>query len=104
MSNWYAVDDGKTIGHQGSEDGVIVIDEVHEDGARITLEKNTTSAPFGITCGIYGMMMHTTWCSDESKAFTMYESMKEAIQSILLIDPEDEDKIYSEINRFVSKY
>lgn len=38
---WYSFDNGSTIGTDGSENGVIIKDEEHELGARITLEKDT---------------------------------------------------------------
>jgi uncharacterized membrane protein len=56
---WHPFDDGGTIGTLGSESGTILRDDEHEGGARITLERDGCSAPFAITCGVYGSMVHT---------------------------------------------
>jgi len=47
--SWYRFDEGKTI------NGRTLLDEEHELGARITLEKvnSTPENYFEITCGIY---------------------------------------------------
>ena len=57
MTDWLPFENGTTIGATGSEGGVILRDELHPHGARITLEQ--TSTGFAITCGIYGWMVHT---------------------------------------------
>jgi len=44
-------EDGATLGQKGSESGVILRDEEHPQEARITLERDTRTAPFAITCG-----------------------------------------------------
>jgi len=49
---------------RGSEGGVIVRDEEHALGARITLETGCGIAPYAITCGIYGWMMHTCFLEE----------------------------------------
>ena len=67
-SGWYPFDKGVTVGQEGSEDGVILRDEEHPCEARITLERRVTAAPFAITCGIYGCMLHTRFFSIESEA------------------------------------
>jgi hypothetical protein len=48
--SWVALEKGATVGSRGSENGVILIDEEHSLGARITLERDGASAPFPITC------------------------------------------------------
>lgn len=65
---WNACSDGKTVGQDGSEEGAIVLDEEHTDGARITLERDSKTAPAAITCGVYGWMVHTRFFADESEA------------------------------------
>jgi hypothetical protein len=56
MAVWYPL---HNIGQKGSEEGIIPRDEEHPQEARIHLERDTRNAPFAITCGIYGCMMHT---------------------------------------------
>jgi len=80
---WYAFDGGGTIGAAGSEDGVIMRDDEHANGARITLERDSTIAPFAITCGIYGAMVHTRWFSSEAQAQHDYDAMKQALDAII---------------------
>jgi len=55
---WKPYDDGITIQNRGPENGIILYDEELREGARITLEKDGC-APYAITCGIYGLMVHT---------------------------------------------
>jgi len=47
-------ENGSTVGAIGSEDGTILRDELHPDGARITLEQMPTRS--AITCG------RRRWC------------------------------------------
>jgi hypothetical protein len=68
---------------RGSEGGRIVRDEEHVLGARITLEKECEIAPYAITCGIYGWMMHTCYLSEEDKAVEQYEAMKAELSDLL---------------------
>jgi hypothetical protein len=88
---WYAFDGGKSIGQHGSEDGVIIRDEEHGDGARITLERDSTHAPYAITCGIYGWMFHTRYFGSESEAQSEFQSMRDAIDKIVAAIPMETD-------------
>ena len=66
----------------GSDGGIIVADEEHPLGARITLERASDDSAFSITCGIYQWMMHTchfaTLRRQRSEAF---DAMKPAIST-----------------------
>ena len=64
---WQPFENGGTLGQIGSEEGIIVHDEEHSLGARISLERDTIVAPFAITCGIYGWMLHTRYFSSRTK-------------------------------------
>lgn len=79
---WKPFEQGVTIGQQGSERGRILSDEEHVDGARITLEEDGYH-PFGITCGVYGLMVHTAFASDKNEATSKYEAMKKDIHDFL---------------------
>jgi len=59
-SVWHPYERGGTIGQRGSEEGLIVLDEEHAAGARITLERERDSkiAPFAVTCGQNGLPSH----------------------------------------------
>jgi len=81
------VDETGWAGPRGSEGGTIVVDEEHALGARITLERDTSVAPYAITCGIYGWMMHTRYFADHDAAQRDYETMKASLSHILSLIP-----------------
>jgi hypothetical protein len=87
-NSWHPFDGGATLGQKGSEEGSIIRDEEHPLEARITLERDTVAAPFAITCGIYGCMMHTRFFSLESEACSQYDQMKGALSELLLTENE----------------
>lgn len=74
--------DETEIGTVGSESGTIILDLEYSDGARITLEKETSIAPFAITVGVYGLLMHTIYCSDESEATQKITVLKGLIEKV----------------------
>ena len=90
--NWLPCDGGSTIGTEGSESGVIVLDDEHPDGARITLERECSHAPFSVTCGIYGWMFHTRYFSSRAEADAEIEAMKDGISFILSSIPNTNDQ------------
>ncbi|HEY1804819.1 MAG TPA: hypothetical protein VGG45_10080 [Terracidiphilus sp.] len=83
VPSWRPFQDGATLGLPGSEEGVVVRDEEHSLGARITLEREPGVAPFAITCGIYGWMMHTCFLSSEAEAESQYDLMKNSLSELL---------------------
>jgi hypothetical protein len=109
---WRAFDGGNSLGKHGSEDGKIIRDEELIDGARITLEGGGQTAPFAITCGIYGWMVHTRFFNSESEAQLQFGSMKDAIVEILrriplATDPEAESQFSTaseSINEFINRF
>lgn len=110
--SWHPFDDGKSIGGRGSEGGIILRDEEHADGARVTLERDGHTAPFSITCGIYGWMVHTCFQSTESEGQNVFEQMKTELAKIistipLAADPDVETKsqlVCESISEFVKKF
>jgi hypothetical protein len=80
---WHAYGDGTSVGTMGSEGGTIVLDEEHADGARITLEQDSHTAPWAITCGVYGLMFHTRFFASRPTAEAEYEDMKRALNAIV---------------------
>ena len=98
---WQPCDNGKTINTIGSENGLIIKDEKHTDGARITLEKDGNT-PFAITCGIYGVMVHTVFAPNYVEAAEKYQAMKEEIACFLLDEDEDLDDDWC--SRFVDMF
>ena len=79
---WESFDQGASIGTQGSENGTIIRDDEHTAGARITLEENGHQ-PFGITCGVYGLMVLTAFASTREEADIKYEAMRSDIGKFL---------------------
>ena len=91
-------DGGSSIGRHGSENGVILRDEEHMDGARITLEQDGRIAPVSITCGIYGRMVHTCSFAERERAESEYKGMKKGLSEVadlipLAADPTVDDKL-----------
>jgi len=116
---WQPFRSGSTLGKTGTEAGVILRDEEHIEGARITLERSATKkllrrpvVQFAITCGIYGWMVHTRFFSSEEKAVREYDRMKPELAAILekvplLTDPElntKTDRVTDEIGGFVERF
>ena len=96
----------------GTEGGVIVRDDVHDDGARITLEKLAGETNYAITCGIYDWMVHTRFFNTKLAAYHAFEAMKNDMDAIIAAiplknDPERERKMdvaSQTMSRFVDKY
>lgn len=82
-NEWVEFDGRSTIGLRGSEEGTTIKDEEHPLGARITLERDTRTSPYSITCGIYGWIVHTRFFGSGLEASQSYEEMKLAITEIL---------------------
>lgn len=101
-SMWNVFNNGLTKGTIGTENGKIIKDEEHSNGARITLEKDANKIPFAITCGIYSIMFHTVYVSNEADFLQKYVNMKEDIHSIL--GELDENNVSDLISQFVDKY
>ena len=106
------VDETGTPAQVGTEGGTIVVDEEHALGARITLEQDGVIAPFAITCGIYGWIVHTRFFASRDDARHAYEAMKPELGTILEAiplksDPEVDDKsarISDAISDFVTRF
>jgi hypothetical protein len=103
MGNWKSFDTGHTIGQVGSENGIIIRDEVFQDQSRITLEKGSAIAPFAITCGVFGWMLHTRYFGDQAQANADFEKMKEELARIVRLLAETED-ITVEVEEFIKLF
>jgi hypothetical protein len=108
---WRQFNKGQSIGERGSESGIIIRDEEHDDGARVTLERGGHN-PFSITCGIYGWMVHTAFFASEHDAQKTFEQMELEIENILHVIPAVDDseadaksdEVYKAIVALVSKF
>lgn len=105
---WKPYESGSTVGAKGSESGVIVLDEEHSGGSRITFERDCRSAPFTITCGVYGLMVHTRFFGDEGQGREQYDQMKTDLAVFVEQLPDCSDGVPDEairaLDAFVQKY
>lgn len=107
---WHIAEHGSTLGQHGSEQGLILRDEEHELGARITIENGCRTAPFAITCGIYGWMVHTRFFNDQAEAEAQYEAMKNSLDELLEAAEETAEEdggrkvLFDGITKFVDTY
>tara|TARA_R110000868_G_scaffold94569_1_gene260872 strand:+ start:8530 stop:8883 length:354 start_codon:yes stop_codon:yes gene_type:complete len=110
--HWSAFISDGGVSETGSEGGTIMLDEEHDYGARITLERDSHVAPFAITCGIYGWMVHTRYFRLESSARGAFEAMKSDLDEIIVSIPFDADPLKDQkmnavmraLSAFVDKY
>ena len=99
-------------GARGSEGGEVLCDEEYDGCARITLEQGGRAAPFAITCGIYGWMVHTRFFRDGAAAEGSYKAMKSDLAAIVEAIPLEEESdlkarisaSMAAIERFVAKF
>ena|SRR5688572_13290760 len=103
MSNWSSYNFGKSIGATG-EGGVILYDEEHTDGARITLKR--AKSYVSVSLNIYGWMDHTRFFNSDMDAQREYRAMRTTINTVLdLINNEASDiKIWEAISEFVRRF
>ncbi len=87
-------------GEKGSENGLIICDEEYKCSCRITLEK--CPKYYAITCGVYGAMVHTSFCSEED-SLVKYEAMKKELADFIDKDT-TEDEEYDFFAAFSLKY
>lgn len=86
---WRPFESGATVGQPGSEGGVTVRDDEHDAGSRITLERDCDSAPWAVTCGIYGWFFHTRFLGSEAEA--EFPAMQDGLVAILKVFPQGDD-------------
>lgn len=98
---WEFAENGKTINTYGTESGEILRDEEYKHSCRITLEKNCGSIPYAITCGVYGLMVHTVYAGSEQEALAKYDAMKNELQKFIDDDTAD---CLSWCERFVDQF
>lgn len=109
MLTWQPYENGTTIGDRGNEGGVIIRDELHPVGARITLEQDCLRAPHAITAVIYSWLMHTRFIADEPTALLEYGKMQASLTDIVRLIgedgiPADLDAMDAATNTFIENY
>ena len=107
-NNWSAYQGGESIGKPGSENGAILEDEEYASSARITLERGGYVAPFAITCGVYGLLVHTRFFSEEDKARGEYVEMRVHLSRIVdsdtVVGTSEEDTLTNAAAQFVERF
>ena len=88
---WYPYKEGQTLGLPASENGLVIRDEEYSEGALVTLERDSPTAPFAITCGLYGWMVHTCWFSTATEAQEAFEEIKTALGKMADMIPYNDD-------------
>ena len=73
--------DGDLLGKTGSEGGEVVLDEIHEYGCRISLEKVGEARM--ITCGVFGAFCHTAFAPVDG--VELYNKMKTELQEFMVV-------------------
>ena len=81
MSAWVAFDDGRSIGRVGADGSVILRDEKHPLGGRITLKRSVTHII--VACKINGWMDHTSFFKTILDAERSYTIMKRSLTTVV---------------------
>jgi hypothetical protein len=105
MSNWFAYNGGGTIGSVSAEGGVILRDEVHESGARLTLKRGSNYV--SVSCSIYGWMDHTRFFGTVVEAQREYLQMKPSLANMvenILAAGKSDLKMWEAIADFVRRF
>jgi hypothetical protein len=105
MSNWFAYDDGGSIGNTGAEGGVILRDEEHQSGARVTLKRGNNYV--SVSCSIYGWMDHTRFFGSVTEAQREYLLMKPLLANMvenILSKGNSDLKMWEAIADFVRRF
>lgn len=105
MSNWFAYDDGRSVGQVSAEGGVILRDDEHKLGARITLKRG--SGYVSISCHIYGRTEHTRFFGAVSDAEREYAAMRTAlgnVMSVITSAGSKDIKVWEAISEFVERF
>ena len=104
MGSWVAFDDDRSIGKAGTEGGVILRDDEHEQGARITLKRGVKH--ISISCNIYGKMDHTRFFKTIADAEREFHPMKRELENIVnnIKATNDQIQMWMEISEFVRRF
>lgn len=105
MNSWFAYNEGITIGAKGPEGDVILMDEAHPIGARVTIKEGAQYV--SVSCNIYNWINHTRFFSTVTEAKREFEIMKDALLQIidLLAAKEiNKIKVWEEISNFVRRF
>lgn len=101
MDHWRPIRGG-FAGNVGSEGGTVRLDDDHPKGARITLEEGGVTAPWSVTCGLYGLMLHTAFFASESDARRAVLVMKDRLEAIM--NETSEDRVDELVGKLIAEF
>jgi hypothetical protein len=81
MNKWSLYDDGRSIGRFSTEGGMILLDEEHLDGSRITLKRGDIYV--SVSCNIYGWIDHTRFFGTVPDAERDFAAMKYELGKVM---------------------
>jgi hypothetical protein len=105
MSRWSAYKIGQSVGSAGADSDMILRDEEHASGARITLKR--VGSYISITCDVYGWINHTRFFESAPEAQREYALMKSSLGNIVenvLSADQNKLKIWEAITEFVRRF
>ena len=105
MINWQPYNHGRSIGVKGAEGGIIVRDEEHPLGARMTIKQGHDYV--SVSCNISGKIDHTRFFREmkaaEREYSTMQSEMTRVINAIASAKAAD-IKVWEAISEFVARF
>ena len=105
MNSWFPYNDGITIGAKGPEGDVILMDEAHPIGARLTIKEGVQYV--SVSCNIYNWMNQTRFFGTVGEAKREFPIMEDALLEIidLLAAREiNKIKVWEAISNFVRRF
>ena len=105
MSKWNPYNRGRSIGVKGSEGSVIVRDEEHPLGARMTIKRGKDFV--SVSCNISGKIDHTRFFKEMRAAESEYASMQKEMEKVLkaISSAKNADiKVWETISGFVARF
>jgi len=109
--SWSMFETGRTLGEIGPRSGRILRDDVHANGARITLEEGAPQAPYVITCSIQHPAVEHVYATRASgTAARVFNAMKADLETLQrLIRAQDcsaeaRARVAAAVDQFVSAY
>jgi hypothetical protein len=110
---WRPAEEGRTLGLTGSEGGVIVRDEVHPAGLRMTLEEDARRSFHVLTCGVERWLVHPRYFGSRDEALAAWAEMRPALEELArqlpatgprsALDPETREA-GAKLARFVARF
>ena len=105
MSKWNPYNRGRSIGVKGSEGSVIVRDEEHPLGARMTIKQGKDYV--SVSCNIAGKIDHTRFFKEMRAADREYTVMQKEMEKVLsaISSVKAADiKVWEAISTFVARF